>query len=122
MKKNLKRTVQISGYLAVSEDKCGQPYVQFLPDNPRAGLVKPFVGRSRAQMLSNGTFDCLKKQPRQRNKPALKLPHSSLSFGADGYTRYVFTLADNRINELPRLLKRESDQVCKYIDNLLKEE
>ena len=122
MKKNLKTTIQISGYLAVSKDVCGQPYVQFLPDEPQVGLVEPFAGQSRAQMLSNGTFDCLKRRPRHRNKPALKLPHSSLSFGADGFTRYVFTIADNRIDEIPRLLMKEANQVCKFIDNLLKEE
>ena len=121
-KKNLNKTITISGFLAVTENECGQNYVQFLPDEPRLGLVTPFVGASRAQMLSNGTFDCLKKQPRQRNKPALKLPHSNLSFGADGFTRYVFTIPNSRVDELPRLLRRESNQACKFIDNLLNEE
>ena len=120
--KNSNKTIQISGLMAVTENECGQAYVQFLPDNPRLGLVTPFVGSSRAQMLSNGTFDCLKKRPKPRTKPALKLPHSSLSFGADGFTRYVFTIPNTRIDELPRLLKRESKEVCNFIENLLDEE
>ena len=87
MKKNLNKTITISGFLAVTENECGQNYVQFLPDEPRLGLVTPFVGASRAQMLSNGTFDCLKKRRKPSTKPALKLPPSSLSFGTDNMTR-----------------------------------
>ena len=122
MKKNLNKTIQISGFLAVTENECGQAYVQFLPDEPRLGLVTPFVGQSRAQMLSNGTFDCLKKRPKPRNKPALKLPHSCVSFGADSNTRYIFTIPDGDIDQLPRLLRKEANQASKFIENLLNEE
>ena len=110
MKKNLNKTITISGFLAVTENECGQNYVQFLPDEPRVGLVTPFVGASRAQMLSNGTFDCLKKHRKPRTKPALKLPHSS-----------PFIIPDGDIDQLPRLLKREAAQASKYVENLLNE-
>ena len=86
------------------------------------GKVTPFVGSSRAQMLSNGPFDCLKKHRKPRTKPALKLPHSSLSFGTDSLTRYTFIIPDGEIDQLPRLLKREAAQACKFIENLLNEE
>lgn len=112
----------MSGLLAVTQNESGQRYVQFLPDNPRVGLVEPFVGASRAQLLSNGTFDCLKKQPKPKKKPALKLPHSSLSFGADCNTRYSFIIPDGQIDQLPRLLRKESALACKFIENLLREE
>ena len=121
MKKNLNKTIIISGFLAVTENECGQNYVQFLPDEPRVGLVTPFVGASRAQMLSNGTFDCLKKHRKPRTRPALKLPHSSLSFGADNMTRYTFIIPDGDIDQLPRLLKREAAQASKFVENLLNE-
>ena len=122
MKKNLNKTITISGFLAVTENECGQNYVQFLPDEPRVGLVTPFVGASRAQMLSNGTFDCLKKRRKPRNQPALKQPHSSLSFGTDNMTRYSFMIPDGDIDQLPRLLKREAAQASKFVENLLNEE
>jgi len=122
MKKNLNKTIQISGFLAVTQNECGQNYVQFLPDNPRMGLVTPFVGASRAQMLSNGTFDCLKKRRKPRRKPALKLAHSSLSFGDDNMTRYIFIIPDGEIDQLPRLLRKEATQASKFIENILSEE
>ena len=121
MKKNLNKTITISGFLAVTENECGQNYVQFLPDEPRVGLVTPFVGASRAQMLSNGTFDYLKKHRKPRTKPALKLPHSSLSFGADNMTRFTFIIPDGNTAQLPRLLKREAAQASKFVENLLNE-
>ena len=121
MRKNLNKTITISGFLAVTENECGQNYVQFLPDEPRVGLVTPFVGASRAQMLSNGTFDCLKKHRKPRTRPALKLTHSSLSFGADNMTRYTFMIPDGDIDQLPQLLKREAAQASKFVENLLNE-
>ena len=56
------KTVTISGMMAVSKDKCGQDYVQFLPDEPQAGLVVPFAGTGYGQMLSNGSMDFIKRK------------------------------------------------------------
>ena len=117
----LNKTVTVNGMMAVTKSDLEMDYVQFLPDEPRVGLVTPFVGASRAQMLSNGTFDCLKKHRKPRTKPALKLPHSSLSFGADNMTRYTFIIPDGDIDQLPRLLKREAAQASKFVENLLNE-
>ena len=51
--KKLNRTVTISGMMAVSKNQCGQEYVQFLPDEPQAGLVPPFAGAGYGQMLTS---------------------------------------------------------------------
>ena len=122
MKKNIYNTITINGMMAITKTVDGQNYVQFLPDNPRVGLVEPFVGTGYVQLLSNGTFDCLKKHRKPRTKPALKLKHSSLSFGADGVTRFIFSIPNSEIDQLPRLLKREAAQASKFIENLLNEE
>ena len=54
--------------MGVSKTESGMDYVQVLPDNPRVGLVQPFHGMGYGQMLSNGSFDFVRKK-RVRRKP-----------------------------------------------------
>jgi len=109
-------TTTLSALVAVSKTETGMDYVQVMPDDPRVGLVKPFHGRGYGQMLSNGTFDFMRKQ-KKRGKPILKLQHSSVSYGNDGYDRYVFTLPNEQRAEFAKLLKQESLKVIKFMDN-----
>ncbi len=98
----------------------GMDYVQVMPDNPRVGLVKPFSGMGRGQLLSNGSFDFV-RQKRIRKAPVLVMAHSSLSFGLDGNDRYVLTLPSELRDELPVWLEKESRQVIRYLKKLNKE-
>ena len=77
-KKSIKTTT-LSAQVAVSKSDEGMDYVQVMPDNPRVGLVQPFSGWGRGQLLSNGSFDFLRKV-RNRKKPELKGDYVSLSF------------------------------------------
>jgi hypothetical protein len=113
-KENLTKT--LSALVAVSKTETGMDYVQVMPDNPRVGQVKPFHGRGYGQMLSNGTFDFV-RIPKKHGKPVLKLQHSSVSYGADGYDRYVFTLPNEQRAEFAKLLKREVAKAIKFMDN-----
>ena len=54
-KKSIKTTT-LSAQVAVSKSDEGMDYVQVMPDNPRVGLVQPFSGWGRGQLLSNGSF------------------------------------------------------------------
>ena len=89
-------------------------YVQVLPDNPCVGMVKPFCGWGRGQMLSNGSFDFLHK-PRKRRKPDFKEGHVSLSFGDDGLDRVIFVLPNVQRDELSTLLPMEIKKVVAYL-------
>lgn len=118
MKKNNNnniKTTTLSAQVAISKTECGMDYLQVLPDNPRVGLVKPFHGMGYGQMLNNGSFDFVRKG-RKHNKPVLKLPHGSVSFGQDGYDRYVFVLPNEQRREFPKLLKKESAEVIKFME------
>lgn len=114
MSKNLTKTLK--AIVAVSKTETGMDYVQVMPENPSVGLVKPFHGRGYGQMLSNGTFDFV-RAPKRKAKPVLKLPHSSVSYGKDGYDRYTFTLPNEQRAEFAKLLKQESLKVIKFMDN-----
>ena len=113
MRKNLKTT--LSALVAVSKSETGMDYVQVMPENPSVGLVQPFHGRGYGQMLSNGTFDFIRIS-KKKAKAVLKLPHSSVSFGKDGFDRYTFTLPNEQRAEFAKLLKQEATSVIKFMD------
>lgn len=102
--------------MVISKTESGMDYVQVMPDNPRVGLFKPFCGWGRGQLLSNGSFDFLRKI-RIRKKPELKLKHSSLSFGHDGFDRYIFYLPSGQRYEFAKLLLKEVMQAIKFMNN-----
>ena len=63
----------------------GQDKFLFTPDNPVGGIVTPFRGTGVAQLLSDGTFDFVRR-PRLRAQSQLirKLAHGRLSKTKDG--------------------------------------
>lgn len=112
-KKN--KVITLNAEVAVSKSETGMDYVQVLPDNPRVGLVEPFHGMGYGQMLSNGSFDFIRKK-RVRGKPELKLAHSSISFGNDGYDRYLLVVPSEQRNDFAKLLKEESAKAAWYME------
>ena len=106
----------LGALVAVSKSETGMDYVQVMPDNPRVGLVTPFHGTGYGQMLNNGSFDFIRRR-RIRRKPVLKLPHSSVSFGQDGYDRFVFVLPSEQRREFCGLLRDEAVKAGFYVEN-----
>ena len=114
MKENLNKTTILSAEVAISKTETGMDYVQVMPDDPRVGLVKPFCGWGRGQMLSNGSFDFIHKK-RVRKKPELKGDYVSLSFGEDGSDRVTFVVPAEMRADLPNILKKGISQVIKHL-------
>lgn len=114
MTKRTNKTTTLSAQVAVSKSESGMDYVQVLPDNPRVGMVQPFHGIGYGQMLSNGNFDFIRKK-RSRRKPEKKTQYGSLSFGQDGYDRYIFVLPSDMRQEFPKLLMEDSKVMANYL-------
>ena len=114
MRKKVYKTTTLSAQVAVSKSESGMDYVQVLPDNPRVGLVEPFHGTGYGQMLSNGSFDFIRKH-RVRRKPELKEDYMSLSFGSDGNDRVIFVVPSEMRAELPQILRKGVKAVIKYL-------
>lgn len=113
--KKLNKTVTISGMMAVSKDKCGQDYVQFLPDEPQAGLVTPFAGAGYGQLLCNGSMDFIKRKSRPRKKPLFKADYASLSFGSNDHD-YIYIKVPNYLRaDLPQLLRKDISKIAAYL-------
>ena len=111
---NIIKTTTFSAQVAVSKTECGMDYVQILPDNPSVGMIEAFHGMGYGQMLSNGVFDFIRKA-RTRIKPILKLLHSSLSYGRDGFDRYVFVLPSDQRDEFAKLLAKDVAKLMKFL-------
>ena len=115
MSSKKQKMVTLQAEVAVSQMEDGMRYVQILPENPRVGMVTPFVANGRAQMLSNGTFDFVQRK-RIRRKPEFKGKHISLSFGQDGTDRVIFTLPNGQRDELRVLLMEDVLRLTSYLE------
>lgn len=118
---NTNKTVSLNATVAVSKTETGMNYVQVMPDNPVVGLVEPFHGMGYGQMLSNGTFDFVRRK-RVRRKPALKLEHTSLSFGEDGFDRMSFVLPCEQRDEFAEMLMDEAETIADFITMVVEKE
>jgi hypothetical protein len=110
------KTTTLSALVAVSKSENDMDYVQVIPDNPRVGLVQPFSGWGKGQLLNNGSFDFIRKK-RMRGKPELQAGYVSLSFCADGFDRVTFTVPSELRAKLPTILRKDS---LKVINHLIK--
>ena len=117
MKKNSNnniKTTTLSAQVAVSKTECGMDYVQILPDNPSVGMIEAFHGMGYGQMLSNGSFDFVRKV-RHRGKPELKVDFGSLSFSNDGNDRVVFAVPADMRADLPKILRKGIKEIINYL-------
>ena len=85
-----------------------------LPDNPRVGMIEAFHGFGYGQMLSNGSFDFVRKV-RHRGKPELKVDYGSLSFSSDGNDRVIFTVPAEMRAQLPKVLRKGIKEIINYL-------
>ena len=111
-------TVTLSAEVAVSQMENGMRYVQVLPDDPRVGMVAPFVANGRAQMLSNGTFDFVQRH-RIRRKPEFKGEHITLSFCQDGMDRVYFGLPNSQREDFAEVFQKEVALLLAHLEKVI---
>ena len=116
--KNVKTTT-LSAQMVISKTESGMDLIQVLPEDPSDGLVKPFSGMGQAQLQGNAQFDFVRKR-RIRRKPQMKLLHSTLSFGQDGFDRYIFYLPSEQREEFAKFLNKEGAAVVAYMKERFK--
>ena len=117
MKKNNNKTIKtttLSAQVAVSKTESGMDYVQVLPDNPSVGMTEAFHGFGYGQMLSNGSFDFVRKV-RHRGKPVFKVDFGSLSFCLDGNDRVIFTIPADMRADMPKVLRKGIKEIVNYL-------
>ena len=117
MKNN--KTITLNAQMVISKTESGMDLIQVLPDDPCEGQVKPFSGPGHAQLQGNAQFDFVRKR-RIRRKPQMKLLHSTLSFGQDGFDRYIFYLPSEQREEFAKFLNKEATAVVAYMKERFK--
>ena len=92
----------------------------FTPDDPVNGLITPFRSEGVAQVLSNGTFDFVRK-PRLRaeSELILKLAHGRVSRTKDGAIQLTLKVYQDEGINIPQAIAREAlegkDAVKQYL-------
>ena len=117
MKKNNNNNIKTKTFnaqVAVSKTESGMDYIQVLPDNPRVGMIEAFHGFGYGQMLSNGSFDFVRKV-RHRGKPVFKVDFGSLSFCLDGNDRVIFTIPADMRADMPKVLRKGIKEIINYL-------
>ena len=107
-------TKTISASMSIVRTEKGMDYVQVLPDEPKEELAAPFRGLGYGQMQRNGMFDFIRKR-RIRQKPKLKTPHGSLSFGFDGNDRLLFTVPNGQRGEMWKIIREEMPMFMEFL-------
>ncbi|MCR4920321.1 MAG: hypothetical protein K5945_01245 [Bacteroidaceae bacterium] len=77
--------------------------------------VEPFTAKCKVQAMRDGNVYMTELPPRVRRKAQMKLAHSSVSYGADGYDRFVFVLPSEQRWNFCRLLRDEANEAALYV-------
>lgn len=80
--------------------------------------MEGFSGTFSVQAMYDGNIYVTEKARRKRNRPLFRQDNSSLSLGRNGRYYFIFSLAEERIEELPERLKKETAEVVRKIKEM----
>ena len=101
-----KREITLDGFITIGKLEDGRTIGEFL--NCEDARIKPFSGNFRVQGSSRGNIYMVEKPKRVRNTPIFRDDNCSLSRGKNGRYYFVFSLEEERIEELPEELVRQA--------------
>ena len=101
-----KREITLDGFITIGKLEDGRTIGEFL--NCEDARIKPFSGNFRVQGSSRGNIYMVEKPKRVKNTPIFRDDNCSLSKGKNGRYYFVFSLEEERIEELPEELVRQA--------------
>lgn len=81
--------------------------------------VEPFTGKFQMQIMRDGNVYATERPKRIKNTPIFREDNSSLSLGKDGRYYFVFSLPEDRVNELPEQLLRQARAIARKAMSLM---
>ena len=81
--------------------------------------VEPYTGNFKLQIMRDGNVYATERPKRIKNTPIFREDTSSLSLGKDGRYYFVFSLPEDRVNELPELLLRQARAIARKAMSLM---
>ena len=83
-------------------------------------MMAPFSGNFRVQGMRDGNVYFAQKPKRVKNVPLFRDDNSTLSRGRNGRYYFVFSLSEDRLEELPEELIRQASEIAKkVVDGLM---
>ena len=82
-------------------------------------LMAPFNGIFRVQGMRDGNVYFSQKATHKRNTPLFRDDNSTLSKGRNGRYYFVFSLREERLEELPEELVRQASEIAKKVASSL---
>ena len=77
--------------------------------------MEPFEGIFKVQGMRDGNLYMTEKPKRIRNKALFREDNSSLSLGQNGRYYFVFSLDEERVEELPQQLVRQAKAIASKV-------
>ena len=81
--------------------------------------VEPYTGNFKLQIMRDGNVYATERPKRIKNTPIFREDNSSLSLGKDGRYYFVFSLPEDRVNELPEQLLRQARAIARKAMSLM---
>ena len=81
--------------------------------------VEPYTGNFKLQIMRDGNVYATERPKRIKNTPIFREDNSSLSLGKDGRYYFVFSLPEERLNELPEQLLRQARAIARKAMSLM---
>ena len=81
--------------------------------------VEPYTGNFKLQIMRDGNVYATERPKRIKNTPIYREDNSSLSLGKDGRYYFVFSLPEDRVNELPEQLLRQARAIARKAMSLM---
>ena len=111
--KTLGKQVKVDGMMAFGKLKNGQRILDFECCEDVA--AEPFSGTFHIQVMRDGNVYMTEKVKHPKNDPLFRDDNCSFSHGRNRKYYFVFTLDDDRIDELPYLLTRQSGIIAQKV-------
>ncbi len=91
-------------------------YFLFTPDNPVVGSIPPFRGLGIAQLLSDGTFDFVRRpQLKAQSELIRKLAHGRVSKTKDGAIQLTLKVYQHEGIDIAEAIGEEAEIACQAI-------
>ncbi len=114
IKKDLdKREITLDGLLTIGKLENGLTTGEFM--NCEDARIEPFSGDFRVQGMRDGNVYFTQKPKRVRNTPIFRDDNCSLTKGKNGRYYFLFSLEEERIEELPEELVRQASEIAKKV-------
>jgi hypothetical protein len=107
------KEITLDGLMTISKFEDGTHSAEFMCCEDVK--TEQFSGRFKVQGMGSGNIYMTELPKRVRNTPIFRDDNSSLSKGKNGRYYFVFSLEEERIEELPEELVRQANAIAKKV-------